>query len=75
MGVLVWNTETLYNGHRAGHDVRAILDGIGASFGFTVDDALENYAPPQQETLGEFQLAPREPFCQRETNRCRRQQI
>jgi len=51
---LVWNVDTLYNGHRAGDDVRVLLERIGAAYGFTVDDALDNYDAPQQVTLAEF---------------------
>jgi hypothetical protein len=56
---LVWNTETLYNGHRGGDDVKALLNRIGEPYGFSVDDALDNYEPPQKQTLAEFRLEPR----------------
>jgi hypothetical protein len=56
---LVWSTETLYNGHPAGDDVRALLNRIGAAYGFNVEDAFENYAVPQSETVAEFELKPK----------------
>jgi hypothetical protein len=56
---LVWNTEALFNGHPSGTDVRDILNRIGQPYGFSVHDALENYAPPQGNPLAEFQLKPR----------------
>jgi hypothetical protein len=63
---LIWNTDTIYNGHPAGDDVRRILDAIGAPYGFTAESAFD-YAAPQRERLEEFSLRerdePRDHFC------------
>jgi hypothetical protein len=42
---LVWNTAALYNGHPSGNDVWDILNRIGTSYGFNVEDASRTNLP------------------------------
>jgi hypothetical protein len=59
MGIPVLEHRRTLQWPPAGDDVRALLNRIGAPYGFSVDDALDGYAAAQMETLSEFSLQPK----------------